>query len=827
MRYLKQFVFTATQILIGSISFAQDNQFVSGQIAGHDYVDLGLPDGTLWATYNVGATKPEEYGDYFAWGETETKEDYSWSTYKWTKDDGKTFTKYTSANKKLVLDAEDDAVTAKWGSEWRMPTETDLNKLKEVCTWEWTKNFNGSGVEGLVGISKNNGATIFLPKAGSYYENSYVIGFNYWLSSFSDFFDKPLAFAYYNGSVITSLTDRFVGNPVRAVATKAKEIEKYVVSFYTMDSVLIGSQIVDEWKSAKAPVAPSLEGYRFVGWSDSTFTKVSKDINVYAQYNNIRVSGQVAGYDYVDLGLPSGIKWATYNVGATNPAESGDSFAWGETESKEKYSWETYKWDTLDAEGNYHITKYITSNSYGTIDYKLQLDEEDDAASVNWGPDWRSPRAKELIELYSGCSWSWTRDYANTGVAGRIGTSLTNGNQIFLPEAYYSQSELDTTHNDVVNVFSNKSYSQFLYLYRCSNMKIRAVSGLKTYSVIFYGEGGIIETQYVEAGKSATPVSVPNVKGYEFIGWTDSSFVNVTKDMYTRAIYRKLPANYEPTISGVIGKYTYVDLGLPSGIKWATYNVGATKPTETGDYFAWGETKPKKDYSWATYKWCNGNFYNMTKYCIDGSYGTLDNKSILEPEDDAASKNWGSDWRMPTREETIELVDRCSWKWYDDYNGTGVSGYLGTSEETDANIFLPVTGRYNGNVLEEADSYGYYWSSEVSSGTTYYSNDFYIYDFRPQYWDHVRYLGQCVRAVSMREPTGVSTTANDALLLYTDNGTIHIANAQQHAMIQIFDMNGKEVKSAVADGNGNAEITASKGVYVVSDGNQSTKVIVK
>lgn len=100
-----------------------------------------------------------------------------------------------------------------------------------------------------------------------------------------------------------------------------------------------------------------------------------------------------------------------------------------------------------------------------------------------------------------------------------------------------------------------------------------------------------------------------------------------------------------------------VDLGL--SVKWANVNLGASRPEEYGDYFAWGEVKPKADYSWETYKWCKGSYDTMTKYCYDDSYGYngfTDNKYTLDPENDAATVNWGGKWRMPTADEIVELI---------------------------------------------------------------------------------------------------------------------------------------------------------------------------
>ena len=112
--------------------------------------------------------------------------------------------------------------------------------------------------------------------------------------------------------------------------------------------------------------------------------------------------------------------------------------------------------------------------------------------------------------------------------------------------------------------------------------------------------------------------------------------------------------------TGTENGHDYVDLGLPSGTKWATCNVGATAPEEYGDYFAWGETEPKTTYNWDTYKWCNGSEDTFTKYNTKSSYGTVDNKTQLELADDAARANWGGQWRMPTDAEWTELCKNCT-----------------------------------------------------------------------------------------------------------------------------------------------------------------------
>ena len=171
-------------------------------------------------------------------------------------------------------------------------------------------------------------------------------------------------------------------------------------------------------------------------------------------------------------------------------------------------------------------------------------------------------------------------------------------------------------------------------------------------------------------------------------------------------------------------KYEAIDLGLPSGIKWASFNVGATKPEEYGGYYAWGETEEKEDYCWETYKWCNGSENTMTKYCTNSPYGTVDNKTVLDPEDDVAHVKWGGDWRMPTTEEQEELRNECTWEWtaLNGVNGYRVTGPNGNS------IFLPAAGVREDTDIEDRGDDCYYWSSSLKSDDDAYACYLCFYD---------------------------------------------------------------------------------------------------
>lgn len=167
------------------------------------------------------------------------------------------------------------------------------------------------------------------------------------------------------------------------------------------------------------------------------------------------------------------------------------------------------------------------------------------------------------------------------------------------------------------------------------------------------------------------------------------------------------------TISGQAGGYNYVDLGLPSGTKWATCNIGANDPFEYGDYFAWGEVEAKKKYNWDTYKWSGAKLDSLYKYCTQTLWGNADSTAVLLADDDAATVAWGNAWRMPTKTEQDELLEGCNWVWTVNYNGSRVAGSIGTSKTNGNTIFLPAGGyRLMKSNFDEGES-GFYWSASL------------------------------------------------------------------------------------------------------------------
>ena len=473
------------------------------------------------------------------------------------------------------------------------------------------------------------------------------------------------------------------------------------------------------------------------------------------------ITGEINGYGYVDLGLPSGIKWAVCNVGAEYPWEYGGYYAWGETEEKEDYCWETYEW----CNGSYDtMTKYCTNSSYGTVDNKTTLDPEDDVAHVKWGGAWRMPTKAEQDELLNNCTWQWT---TLDGVNGYRVTGA-NGNCIFLPAAgyrggtnlYYRVSSCDFWSGSLDGSYSYNAYylnfafgnNDWSYDYRYYGLCVRPVCGEPaapvekcTVTVSSAGNGGVAikdkegTSAEIETGSTITVVATPD-EGYAFDGW----YVDGNEEPVSTDAEYTFTVSEDATLVAKFAEFEYeaVDLGL--SVKWATCNVGAANPEDYGGYYAWGETEEKEDYSWETYKWCNGSETTITKYCTDSDYGIVDNKTVLEPEDDVATVKWGGDWRMPTKSEQDELRDKCIWVWI---TLNGVNGYKVTGPNGNS-IFLPSAGYRSGTAVSYRGYYGDYWSSLLVSNDSNHAYALYAEESTyNKYNNGFRRYGRSVRPV--------------------------------------------------------------------------------
>ena len=183
------------KITLLALALISVSSLAQPKIGDHTFVDLGLPSGTMWATCNVGASSPEDYGDHFAWGETATKSDYSWKSYqfrvKGSNRKNVILSKYNKwsthgvVDNKTCLDSSDDVARVSWGYAWRMPTEKEMMELQKECTWTWTKQGGRNGYK----VTGKNGEWIFLPAAGAWEGKKLEIaglGGAYWTSEFQE-----------------------------------------------------------------------------------------------------------------------------------------------------------------------------------------------------------------------------------------------------------------------------------------------------------------------------------------------------------------------------------------------------------------------------------------------------------------------------------------------------------------------------------------------------------------------------------------------------------------------------------------------------------------
>lgn len=367
----------------------------------------------------------------------------------------------------------------------------------------------------------------------------------------------------------------------------------------------------------------------------------------------------------VDLGLPSGTRWAPWNVGAVSPEEYGDYYAWGEIKPKTDYSWATCIF-FKDRNGNGKPWSGEITDSGEIIDIGDDISgTEYDVAHVKWGGEWRMPTKAQCQELIDKCKWTWwiTQDlqegYKVTG---------PNGNSIFLPAAGYRYDKEDVARAGFRGGYwssdrdSSKPFNSFLLRF-------------KEYDAL--GLNPVLSDMFANSiryGRSVRPVT--NVKHKQQLS-------RPAKQVPAFPVETDVTKN-TPII--VVAGHNAVDLGLPSGTKWADRNMGSSSPADYGDYYAWGEINTKKTYTDKTYKFFTDK--NKNGYCDNGEIEDI-GPDISGTEYDVAHKKWGGSWKLPTKEQWQELIDYCSWTFMaqDCHPGYKVTGPNGRC------IFLPAAGK--------------------------------------------------------------------------------------------------------------------------------------
>ncbi len=326
-------------------------------------------------------------------------------------------------------------------------------------------------------------------------------------------------------------------------------------------------------------------------------------------------------------------------------------------------------------------------------------------------------------------------------------------------------------------------------------------------------------------GISFTTVSDFWISGNKITGIV-SNEREITKLNIDKVIYSNPPIQHEEPKNEIVAInsvnqsttiYKYVDLGLPSGTLWATCNVGANNPWEYGDYFAWGETKPKKNYTRSSYKFFAKKYYYLTKYCDNYSFGHgfIDNISILERIDDAATANMGAYWRMPTQEEWLELYNNCNWEWTDNYKHSGIAGRIASSKkDPEQSVFFPCGGLKAG---EETDNQlvGYYWTSTLDKN---------FYAFACNFWEVTSYYrdyGMLIRAVWQNRSADFGNVLNDNKRI---RGYIYDKFNNPLAGVYIVEKGTKNGTVTDLDGKFELSIQASPVIVVSCPGYKTEKI---
>ena len=686
---------------------------------GHEWVDLGLS--VKWATCNVGAKTAEEYGNYYAWGETKPKDEYS-------SDNSVT---YNQSISDFSGNPQYDAATANWGGDWRMPTKAEMNELESKCTWEWIKQ---NGVRGYK-VTGPNGNFIFLPAAGCWSYTTFTdgsCGYAYYWSStpYSSTSDMTYYLQFDSGRHDMICSDiRAYGFSVRPVREwKDGEIPSVEVSVNSTDITAVVNTYVSSpiseitargfyWGTNPNPTEADnnvvLENT--TGSIAKVITNLTPNTTYYVKAYAANSSGtsysevisfttlDKVEYDYVDLGLPSKLKWATYNVGASSPEEYGNYYAWGEVTPKIEYT-------------------QSNSETYGMLMNDISGNLQYDAAAANWGGGWRMPTNTEMHELIDYCTWEWT---TQNGVNGYKVKSKTNDNSIFIPAGYYWSSIPKDDNVDSYYMFLGSSEHYVSSVDRYYGRTIRPVKDsedeeapsvsvtINSTDIIAILDTYVSSSTEITArgfywGTNPNPTEADNNVVLEnALGDIKQVLADLTPNT-TYYVKAYATNSYGTSYSEVVSFTTlaesaftdYVDLGLPSGLKWATYNVGASTPEEYGNYYAWGEIVTKNRYT-------EENSVTYGEYMSDISGN---------PQYDAATANWGGDWRMPTEAEMRELVNECTWTWL---LQNGTMGYKVTGPNG-SSIFLPAAGYRSGSSLNYAGSSGYYWSSAPDGSTRVY-----------------------------------------------------------------------------------------------------------
>ena len=623
---------------VESITFTQDDNTLSC-IAPQERTDLGLS--VLWAPFNLGATTPKSAGYLVGWGDP-TGQNYS------------TNNKYFPSAKPTgnITSTTNDLAKQMWEGEWRMPTSKEMQELIDECNWTWVEQEDSVG---FIVSSKTNDGEIFLPvtgiRKGTLDAEKMKEGF-YWTGNLASDDQEATFLGFNNETVSLADTLRYLGMAIRPVYGKLRlgiTLTANIIGKPAQTTANIAVNMkgdideINEYGIIYGTSPKELNRKATIGTSVPTkedYQATLENLSLNTTYYYAAYSLQNKNYSYSDtLSFTTQPKY-------TKPTEAIDlglSVKWS--------PWNMGAGDEND-EGLYlawgdptgETPNYSQGNKLNNI-----AGTSLDIAHAVWGGKWRMPTASEMAEL-ANLEWQFEKRY---GVSGWV-IKGKNGNSIWMPmhgykrdnsisnstQGFYWTAETDNSLHPCVAEFLAENY-----------MENQNVSD-KTWGLFIrpvYDDSGITPEQ---------------------------------------------PGENDPYASHA------VDLGLSS--YWSDCNLGGNTPTDIGDYYAWGETESKSEFSKSNYTLLDSN--DESGYKVIGENG----KTISGTEYDAAKVKLGGKWQMPTTYDIQELLDLCSWE---ETTINGVSGYKVTGTNGNS-IFLPYSGYKTDNVYGNSNS-GYYWSGTI------------------------------------------------------------------------------------------------------------------
>ena len=605
---------------------------------------------------------------------------------------GSNYPYYRGTLYELSMEYQGDTATALWGKDWRMPTKEEFQELMDSCSWEFDKNSQGFIVTG------RNGNSIFLPaggfKSGDRDYLNYGSGVYLWGSRDLESSEEPRAWVLsalsgpHAGKRLDSvLLSLLVGHsirpvteqpyiPIQGIGLNRNRIELEIGREYKVNASFIPSDATRKrifWYSGNSAVAKVDAHGKVTAVSDGECTIKA-------------VCGDFKAECQVTVRMPKG-------YAPPKQEEAVTIFRFGHEVNKEYIDsfQDDYDDSALETE---EVFKTRIGDASGGITVTLFNYTDKD-----WNSD---PGDFRIMDI---------------DVAGR--------HYRFRNSDWVWEEMFDNGYFHCVKVAESR-YLLFLkgFDYGCcpGTLTVFAIDETGVYTVM--------NKEYHLREFNREPFSMTVADWYdEYV----SDDVKTNSTTYT--LFIEDGALKKRWVQLYPNKHEYVDLGL--SVNWATCNIGADKPEEYGDYFAWGEMAPhyksgyaqeepqehwnsymSDGYWWSTYMWSKDTHSSLTKYCNAGDLGNngfTDKMTELVPADDAARMLWGSKWRMPTKSEMEELFNKCTWTWTKE---NGVYGYRVTSNVsgyTDRSIFLPAAGIRGGKSLNGIDYDGMYWSSSLDT----------------------------------------------------------------------------------------------------------------